>query len=287
MGWAKIVVAACWVLLAASLAGPASAQAFPERGRNAVVDAAGVIPDDEEDALARRLTRWERATGHQLVVATVPDLEGRSIRIYARGLFNHWRLGRARENDGLLLLLAPNQRQVRIEVGSGLEASVTDAVAAEIIRETIIPDLDADPGRALGDGAQRLMQVVDGATAGTPARLAADAAMNKATEDGPSVFWVLMMAFTPAILIVVFLVWLMRRGRKPLPTGPVRELSLRAQRRRENKANARANAIAAGTLDPQFHYQHLSNDSSWSDSGGGGFESGGGSSDGGGSNSSY
>jgi len=137
----------------------AAAPSFPERGRSAVVDAAGVIPDGAEAALEARLVAWNRSTGHQLVVATVPSLQGLEIQDYSIGLLRHWRLGRAGANDGVVLLLAPNQRQVRIEVGYGLEGELTDALTSVIIRETIRPPLRAgDVAGALTAGAERIMR---------------------------------------------------------------------------------------------------------------------------------
>lgn len=139
----------------------AAAAAFPERGRSAVVDAAGVVPDEAQAALEARLVAWNRQTGHQFVVATVPSLEGREIPEYSIGLLRHWRLGRAGANDGVLLLLAPNERQVRIEVGYGLEAVLTDARSSAIIREAIRAPLRAgDVAGALTAGAERIMQAV-------------------------------------------------------------------------------------------------------------------------------
>jgi uncharacterized membrane protein YgcG len=139
----------------------AAAVAFPERGRSAVVDAAGVIPEGAEAALEARLVAWNRSTGHQLVVATVPSLEGLEIQDYGVGLLRHWRLGRAGANDGVILLLAPTERQVRIEVGYGLEPVLTDARTSAIIREAIRPSLRAgDAAGALTAGAERIMQAV-------------------------------------------------------------------------------------------------------------------------------
>ncbi|HTU10692.1 MAG TPA: TPM domain-containing protein [Allosphingosinicella sp.] len=290
------------LLLAATLPSPsARAQTFLERGRDAVVDAANVIPDAEERALARRLTAWQRRTGHQLVVATVPSLQDRTIAEYAVGLFRHWRLGGARTNDGILLLHAPTERRVRIEVGYGLEGAVTDAASARIIREAIVPLIDKQPGVALTAGAEEIMAAAGApapAASATPARLAGPPPV----DEGPSVFWVLLISFTPALLIVGILFWLFRRARALAPTGPVRPLSKRALARRAAQAAAGGGGAAAWDSGSAFAYQHLSSDSSssssydssssssdssWSSSDSGGFDSGGGSSGGGGSDSSY
>jgi uncharacterized protein len=104
-----------------------------------VVDAAGILSPESEQRLTARLARLEKETLVQLVVATTPDLEGRTIEAYALDLANGWGLGHAKRNDGLLLLVAPRNRKVRIEVGRGLEASVRDEDAAVIIDKGMIP----------------------------------------------------------------------------------------------------------------------------------------------------
>ena len=149
------------VLGAASLAAPTLAQAaatFPDRGRVAVVDAADVIPAKDEAALNARIYEWVERTGHQLVVATVPTLHGEDIKDYGYQLGRAWGLGDAARNDGVILLLAPNERKVRIEVGYGLEPVLTDAVSSEILRTIVAPKLKSgDTPGALADGAARIM----------------------------------------------------------------------------------------------------------------------------------
>ena len=149
------------VLGAASLAAPTLAQAaatFPDRGRVAVVDAADVIPAKDEAALNARIYEWVERTGHQLVVATVPTLHGEDIKDYGYQLGRAWGLGDAARNDGVILLLAPKERKVRIEVGYGLEPVLTDAVSSEILRTIVSPKLKSgDTPGALADGAAQIM----------------------------------------------------------------------------------------------------------------------------------
>ncbi|MEP1422540.1 MAG: TPM domain-containing protein [Erythrobacter sp.] len=120
----------------APLAGP-PAPALELTGR--VVDAADVLSPEFEAGLASKLGNLEERTLVQLVVATTPDLQNREIDDYSLDLANAWGLGNAERNDGLLLLVAPNERKVRIEFGLGLEASVNDEEAGRIIREDILP----------------------------------------------------------------------------------------------------------------------------------------------------
>lgn len=126
----------------------ANAHVYPPRPSGPVLDLANIIPADDEAALDQRLSNYWRTTGNALVVVSVNTLKGQSIEEYATGLYNEWGIGDPKTNRGLLLLVAPNERHVRIEVGCGLEGIITDAVAKDIIETDIIPkykqnDLDA------------------------------------------------------------------------------------------------------------------------------------------------
>ncbi len=107
-----------------------------------VVDAAGILSPEFEKQLTEKLLMLEQDTLVQLVVTTTPDLEGRDISEYSLDLANDWGLGSEERNDGMVILVAPNERTVRIEVGRGLEASVKDEEAAEIIRRVMIPQFE-------------------------------------------------------------------------------------------------------------------------------------------------
>lgn len=120
------------------LGSPAFAQQFPPlSGR--VVDAANLLAPEREAALTARLEALEQSTGRQLVVATIPDLQGYDIADYGYRLGRAWGIGQKEEDNGILLLVAPNERKVRIEVGYGLEPYVTDALSSAIVQETVLP----------------------------------------------------------------------------------------------------------------------------------------------------
>lgn len=125
--------------LLALLAGPLAAEPqFPElTGR--VVDEAGILPAEVEARLTEQLEALQTTTQRQLVVATISDLDGYDISDYGYQLGRAWGLGDKDRNDGALLLVAPNERRVRIEVGYGLEGYLTDALSALIIQNQIIP----------------------------------------------------------------------------------------------------------------------------------------------------
>ena len=104
-----------------------------------VVDAAGLLTQEQRSALDAKLKAHEDATSDQLVAATVSSLQGASVEDYANRLSREWKLGQAKTNNGVLLLVAPNERKVRIEVGYGLEGALTDALSRVIIASAIAP----------------------------------------------------------------------------------------------------------------------------------------------------
>jgi uncharacterized protein len=104
-----------------------------------VVDQANIISADTRNALEPKLADLETKSGIQLVVATVSSLEGQEIEPYANQLFRTWKLGESAKNNGVLLLVAPNDRRVRIEVGYGLEGTLTDALSKVIIANAVAP----------------------------------------------------------------------------------------------------------------------------------------------------
>ena len=109
----------------------------PLTGR--VVDQAQVLSPDAERELTDKLENLETATGRQLVVATVPSLQGYPIEDYGYRLGRTWGIGQKDKDDGVILLVAPNERKVRIEVGYGLEPVLTDALSSVIIQSVILP----------------------------------------------------------------------------------------------------------------------------------------------------
>jgi uncharacterized protein len=123
------------------LAGSTLAQAQPTfpplTGR--VVDQAEILPDELERRLEAQLAAHERATTNQVVVATVSDLDGLPIEDYGYQLGRAWGIGQEGRDNGALLIVAPVERRVRIEVGYGLEGLLTDALGRTIIETAIIP----------------------------------------------------------------------------------------------------------------------------------------------------
>lgn len=104
-----------------------------------VTDAADILDTRQEAALSGQLEELERATGYQMVVVTVQTLDGQDITAFTRELGNAWGVGRAEHDDGAVLLIAPNERKVRIAVGSGLERALPDHICQKIIDDDILP----------------------------------------------------------------------------------------------------------------------------------------------------
>jgi uncharacterized protein len=127
------------VTLVAAWAGLAlGAPTFPAlSGR--VVDEAGMLSATTEAELAQLSESLEQRTGTQIVVATVPDLQGYEVEEFGYKLGRAWGLGSAEGDDGLLLLVAKEERKVRVEVGYGLEGVVTDAYSAIVIQRQVVP----------------------------------------------------------------------------------------------------------------------------------------------------
>lgn len=113
--------------------------ALPVRPDGPVLDQADILPLTAESALDARLRRLSSETADALVVVSVDTLGGETIEDYATALFNDWGIGDAKSDRGLLVLVAPNERRVRVEVGCGLESAVTDEGASEIIEQRFLP----------------------------------------------------------------------------------------------------------------------------------------------------
>ena len=138
-------------------AAPASSAAFPAlTGR--VVDLADVLTPDQEASLTGELAALESRTSDQLVIVTLPSLDGRTIEDYSRNLGNHWGVGQEDRDNGVLIVVALAERKVRIGVGYGLETILTNARAAEIIEQDILPQFRAgNPFEGIQAGARSVI----------------------------------------------------------------------------------------------------------------------------------
>ena len=139
----KQFLAVLWLALLA-LATPAVAQTFPPlTGR--VVDQAHLLTPEQIVDITSKSEALEAQSKRQLVVATVNNLEGYPIEDYAYRLGRAWKIGTAKENNGVILLVAPNERKVWIATGYGAGGFLTDAMSGLIVREVILPHFKQNP----------------------------------------------------------------------------------------------------------------------------------------------
>jgi uncharacterized protein len=152
-------------LLAVLFASFAFAFTFPAlTGR--VVDDAGIMTPESRSDVEAKLKNLEDKSGIQLVVATVKSLQGGDIETFANELFRTWKLGEAKKNNGVLLLVAPAEHKVRIEVGYGLEGTLTDALSSVIVASAIVPRFKTnDYSGGIERGVDGIISVLSGDTA--------------------------------------------------------------------------------------------------------------------------
>ena len=252
--WASLMALTILLIALPALAAPT----FPPlTGR--VVDNANILSPAVEASLTEKLTALETSSGHQLVVVTLPTLQGYEIEDYGYQLGRAWAIGDKKINDGALLIVAPNDRKVRIEVGYGLEGVMTDALSSVIIQTAILPKFKAgDMEGGVVAGADALVQQLS--LPDDQARANATAAASTAREHKSA----------PPLAFIIFLVvfWVIIA-------------SLRGGRGRGGLAGALPWIILGGLSGGDRH------DSGGWGGGGGGFSGGGGSFGGGGSSGSW
>lgn len=161
---------ALWLLACVGVA--QAALSFPAlTGR--VVDSAQMIDPAVREQLTQQLQALEQTSGDQLVVVTVPDLQGVPIEDYGYQLGRQWGIGQKGKDNGALLILSRDDRQLRIEVGYGLEGVLTDAQSWVIINQVILPKFKAGNfSQGISDGVAAMIQVVGGEPLAVPAHVA-------------------------------------------------------------------------------------------------------------------
>lgn len=149
---------------------PTKAQASGLSGRirfpklsGRVVDNADLLNSTDETKLIAALSAHEKKSSDQIVVATINSLRGENLEEYSNLLFREWKLGQAGENNGVLLLVSKEDRKIRIEVGYGLEGTLTDAKSKLIIDNIIVPKFKTGNfSRGIVDGANMIVGVLEG-----------------------------------------------------------------------------------------------------------------------------
>ncbi len=174
----------------------AAAPTFPSlTGR--VIDGANILSPQTEGALTTRLEALENQTSRQLVIVTVASLQGYEIEDYGYQLGRAWGIGEKGRNTGVLLLVAPNERRVRVEVGYGLEGVLTDALSNVVLQQRVLPRFRAGDfeGGVVG-GADALIEQLALPDDQARARVAASSTA-RAAPNGP----------TPTVFLVLLGLW--------------------------------------------------------------------------------
>lgn len=193
----------------------AEAQTFPAF-TGLVVDAANILPADRKAALETKLEALQQQTGRQLVVATIPDLQGYAIEDYGYRLGRGWGVGLKGADNGAILIVAPKERKVRVEVGYRLEPVLTDALSSVIVQTRVLPAFkNGDMPGGIEAGVDALIEQLrlpdDQAKAQTAKAAAIFDKTSQARRTGSGgipfglVFWGLVVAFV--------LLMYMRRGK--------------------------------------------------------------------------
>ena len=198
-----------FALIVAVLAVASAAFAAPKfpalSGR--VVDEAHILSAPTQQKLDGDLANLEAQTGHQLVVVTVPTLQGQAIEDYGYQLGRTWALGRKGVNDGAILLVAPNDRKVRIEIGYGLEPVLTDALTSVILQRKVLPQFRAGKmEQGVVDGAEALIGQLALPDDQAKAKVAEAAQQRPARAAPPAGFHI------PVLLIILLIFFVLSRA---------------------------------------------------------------------------
>lgn len=172
---------------------------FPAPNGTHVVDDANILSPQTETKLNDELTALETRTQHQVVVATVSSLQGLEIEDYGYQLGRTWGIGRKDVNDGVVLLVAPNERKVRIEVGYGLEPVLTDALSSVIVNQAILPRFKAgDFNGGVTAGTEEIVKQLD-LPEGEAKAVAAKAKTQR--SDGPPAIGFIILLIVAFVMI--------------------------------------------------------------------------------------
>jgi len=249
------------VLLAAAAS---AAPTFPAlTGR--IVDEAGLLSADDRAAIQTELASLEEKSTDQLVIVTVPSLQGYEIEDYGYQLGRHWGIGQAGKDNGVLLIVAPNERKVRIEVGRGLEPLVTDLMSRIIIENAILPEFRRGNFSAgIRAGVRDLKDTLLG-----DAEAVKERARGLDRNDGPDWLGLLMIALWIGIVLYVIYAQSRYAAQTPQTIG-------RDPRRRARRSRDMGPILFPGGASDSWSGGWSGGGGGWS-GGGGGFGGGGGS----------
>lgn len=192
-----------WLLAVLALvpAGAALAQDFPPRPEGPVFDGAGILDEPAEQALAERLVRYNRETGRAIVVATVESLDGLPVDMYAQQLAETWGVSGEETEEGVVMVVAPEERDAWITTGRGVQTTLTDAMAGRIFRDQMVPRFrEGDYAAGIAAGVEGIVETLDMDPATARAIEEAEAAAARTGRGagegagiGSIIFWIAMI----------------------------------------------------------------------------------------------
>jgi uncharacterized protein len=174
-----------------------------------VVDQTGTLSAADADALQQSIRAFEARKGSQIAVLIVPTTASESIEQFSIRVAQVWKVGRRQFDDGVLLVIAKNDRHLRIEVGYGLEGALTDVTSKRIIDEIITPRFkNGDFASGISAGVNRIMRVIEGE------KLPAPVQAQPAPQQGLQPTWLLehVNPFNPFVIFAVFVTGAILRG---------------------------------------------------------------------------
>lgn len=171
-----------------------------------VVDDAHILSEPTRTALTQKLEALEQKTSRQLVVVTLPSLQGYEISDYGYQLGRHWGIGQKTLNNGALFIIAPNEKRVRIEVGYGLEPILTDAFSSVIIQGQVLPRFrQGDFNGGVMAGADALVAQLSLERSEAEARAAAAAQQGGGRQQGGLPTWLVVLIFFGIFGLLLFI----------------------------------------------------------------------------------
>lgn len=208
----KLFFSLCAWLLGAAIAFAQSLQPVPPlSGR--IVDLSHTLSADQRQSLDKRLQDFEQRKGSQIAVLIVSGTEPEAIEQYAIRVAEQWKLGRKKVDDGAILVIAKDDRALRIEVGYGLEGALNDATSKRIIDDIIVPDFRrGDFYGGISAGVDAMIRVIDGEPLPEP---------DKSTEGSASATGLMPLLFIAALVLSGVMRALFGRGKGALIAGGV------------------------------------------------------------------
>lgn len=263
-----------WCAAVLALASAAAHAELPPRPEGPVLDQAAIIPDADEAALDQKLRAYTRDTGRAVIVATVSSLDGLEVEQYAQTLAETWDIGGAETEQGVLLLVAPNERKIRIHTARGVQERLPDVLAGRIIRDQMVgPFREKNFAGGITAAVDAITAQLNRDPADAKAIAEAAAAAQQAggrdeASAGSVIFW---------ILLILFFMFVFGRG----------------GRRRSRRSGIDPGIVLWGLSEVMHHAARNSGSGGWSSGGGsdfggfGGFGGGGGGFDGGGASGDW